>query len=676
MAKISTYLKNILSARYGKDVRQSIHDAIVEIDNVADSAQGSATQMAQIATEKAEQASKDAEMIAQSIGDAITSATNAKASEENAKTSETNAKASETNAKVSEQNAQRVFESLPEDYSELSKAFYNTAIKQTATGKTIHVTDSADSKVVAFGLYGKAEQKQYIGKNLLRFPYSYTSRTINGITFTVNDDGTVTANGTATAQADFILKSRTAGIYEFEPGEYILNGCPSGSGVNTYRLMCNKTVNGSGVGTGIDLGGGVKINVTEEETPYSVYISIAADATVNNVVFKPMISKEGGEYEPFVGGMASPNPKFPQNIEVAGASGSIKVVSHGKNWLNNLATSQTVSGVEFAVDNKDKTITLNGTATAGISLVLYNSPLVLPKGNYILSIGYGDKGLSSGYPLLTSTTTYKDGSEQSDHLTSAKGVMVIGDDVQSVRRFRLYMQSGMTFNNLKVYPMLRKAEDSDTYEPHTKTTATISTPDGLLGIPVGSGENHIDSDGQKWVSDVVYKYADGTGCIERNCYEFVLNGSESWFFAGSYTDIFTTTVINTIAPLTIKEMLCDSYVATLAANTNMLDKRIKQGSSGENSLIYIRDSSYSSVAELKSALAEKPIRCIVQRREPVYETLTAEEIAEIEKLNTFYPITNISNDADCDMTVTYLCDSKNYIDNRFAQIEAALYNNI
>lgn len=33
MANITTYLKNILSAVYGKDVRQSIHDGIEEINN-------------------------------------------------------------------------------------------------------------------------------------------------------------------------------------------------------------------------------------------------------------------------------------------------------------------------------------------------------------------------------------------------------------------------------------------------------------------------------------------------------------------------------------------------------------------------------------------------------------------------------------------------------------------
>lgn len=60
MSNISNYLKQILSARYGKDVRQSIHDAIQEIDNVADTAQNSASNMAKVATNKALEASTSA----------------------------------------------------------------------------------------------------------------------------------------------------------------------------------------------------------------------------------------------------------------------------------------------------------------------------------------------------------------------------------------------------------------------------------------------------------------------------------------------------------------------------------------------------------------------------------------------------------------------------------------
>lgn len=56
MSRVSECLKQILSARYGKDVRQSIHDGIKELDEVARTAQGSATLSAQTAIEKANEA--------------------------------------------------------------------------------------------------------------------------------------------------------------------------------------------------------------------------------------------------------------------------------------------------------------------------------------------------------------------------------------------------------------------------------------------------------------------------------------------------------------------------------------------------------------------------------------------------------------------------------------------
>ncbi len=43
------------------------------------------------------------------------------------------------------------------------------------------------------------------GKNLIPYPYSDTTKTINGITFTDNGDGTITVNGTATGLVDFVL---------------------------------------------------------------------------------------------------------------------------------------------------------------------------------------------------------------------------------------------------------------------------------------------------------------------------------------------------------------------------------------------------------------------------------------------------------------------------------------
>ena len=50
-----------------------------------------------------------------------------------------------------------------------------------------------------YRIYGNSVQ----GKNLLGYPYADTTKTVNGITFTDNRDGTVTINGTATARASF-----------------------------------------------------------------------------------------------------------------------------------------------------------------------------------------------------------------------------------------------------------------------------------------------------------------------------------------------------------------------------------------------------------------------------------------------------------------------------------------
>lgn len=36
-------------------------------------------------------------------------------------------------------------------------------------------------------------------QNLIKYPFASTTKIVNGVTFTDNDDGTITVNGTATA---------------------------------------------------------------------------------------------------------------------------------------------------------------------------------------------------------------------------------------------------------------------------------------------------------------------------------------------------------------------------------------------------------------------------------------------------------------------------------------------
>lgn len=684
MANIAGFLQNILSARFGKDVRQSIHDAIEAIDKVADSAQDSATVMAQTATEKAEIAinaatsSKESEENSKAYMEAAkTSENNSKTSETNAKTSETNAKASEINAKVSEENAQAVFESLPEDYSTLSNEFYEVAIKQNVSGEDIHVTDSANAKVREFALFGKATQENTSGKNLLE--NTAVTNTINGITFTVNEDGSVTANGTATDTADFYVNGdwhNENNILPISQGHVISSGTKTDL-IRQYIIRKQSVVSLNTIGNNIEflIDGGID----------AVMYRVTKETTLNNLTFYPMIrlaSITDDTYEPYTGGQPSPSPEFPQDIEVSGASGSVVVKSCGKNLLKNVMESQTIDGVTFTVNKDDKSVLVNGTPTSNISIgVNYDAKIRLPAGNYILFTGYGKKSNADGYPLFTSTTFYKDGTQLSDHITNSKGVITIDDSVDYISRFRLFIKSGVTVNNVTVYPMLIRAEDSDDYEPYKETTATIPVTD-FAGIPVDSGGNYTDSNGQQWIANEIVKYADGSGeRVQKVKKKQIISdlSFQTWATKnGTYNRYMSATSDmkkDNNAPI-LCNVLSQITMTSAYREESILGIFPDGTSSDVNTYIGFINTEWTTLDEFKAFLDANEVYVYYELAEPIHTPLTAEEIAEIEKLQTFYSVTNISNDADCGMSVTYLADSKLYIDNRLAQIEQALIANI
>ena len=84
MANIIQYLQDIMSARYGKDVRQSIHDAIEEINNVNEANIGTVQAIADTAQGYA--------------SDAQQSATSAQTAQTGAETAQTNAETAEDGA--------------------------------------------------------------------------------------------------------------------------------------------------------------------------------------------------------------------------------------------------------------------------------------------------------------------------------------------------------------------------------------------------------------------------------------------------------------------------------------------------------------------------------------------------------------------------------------------------
>ena len=141
-------------------------------------------------------------------------------------------------------------------------------------------------------------------KNWFKFPYVGTSATVNGIVYTVNNDGTVLANGTATEDANFAIARLTRGDFDnLVNKKYIMSGCPVGGNTTTYRLTWYQ--NKDGVQNWVhDVGESVEIDFTGANTYniISVDVIVKKGTTVNNLVFKPMLrlaSDPDDTYQPY-----------------------------------------------------------------------------------------------------------------------------------------------------------------------------------------------------------------------------------------------------------------------------------------------------------------------------------------------------------------------------------------
>lgn len=201
---------------------------------------------------------------------------------------------------------------------------------KTVSGSYISVKDSGDAPFMGLKLYGKTTQTTYSGKNLFPYPYNLSKESLHGVTFTDNRDGTITANGTSTEEVNYLLTPYTARL-SLEPGTYVLSGCPAGGGGASYSINISGSALESNVNSW-DEGNGLTFTVVDNSSTISVSIRLVHNKTYNNLTFKPMIRKASvtdGTWEPYTGGIASPNPNYPQPLESVGDSGSV-TISIGK----------------------------------------------------------------------------------------------------------------------------------------------------------------------------------------------------------------------------------------------------------------------------------------------------------------------------------------------------------
>lgn len=137
------------------------------------------------------------------------------------------------------------------------------------------------------------------GKNLLKI--TGTTRTINGVTFTVNADGTILVNGTASGGNAVCTLINDEQDQEFvDMGvDLVLSGCPSGGSTTSYRLQWYLYETGK---SAIDVGRG-SVAFKPVLTNGNLSIVVNNGTSCNNLIFKPMIrlaTETDATFEPFI----------------------------------------------------------------------------------------------------------------------------------------------------------------------------------------------------------------------------------------------------------------------------------------------------------------------------------------------------------------------------------------
>lgn len=138
----------------------------------------------------------------------------------------------------------------------------------------------------------------YQRKNLLK--NIAKSQTVSGVTFTINDDGSVTANGMATANAQLV-------IFDGKPypetldKKLHLSGCPDGGSASTYRMVMQNATSGFST-LCVDSGSGSDVIIASNITRIRCLFTVYSGQTVENITLYPMLRYAeitDDSYEPY-----------------------------------------------------------------------------------------------------------------------------------------------------------------------------------------------------------------------------------------------------------------------------------------------------------------------------------------------------------------------------------------
>lgn len=589
-------------------------------------------------------AAKDA--IAESIEIAANAAESAQNSAEQAKSyyDQIPAKVEESKQAIADYT-EAIKQTIPEGYTTLSELVDELdrtrapGIVCTTTGEQISIDNASDLKFRGLKVYGKGEQIKTTGAQLA--PITESEYTGNGMTANLQEDGSLIVNGKPSGA--FVTCVNIV-VPNLETGSYYISGGENGAGKAIAQIYLKKP-------TGDLYYSNTSFQIDGQETEILFQVLSNDTSQINNHRINAILNKGSSALpiEPYTGGQPAPSPEYPQEIHKPGESGSMNVNVYGGNLFNVDKSFPFVqSGLTF--DKKsDGSITVKGQSTVKCNAIF--TTVTMQPGTYYISGGESfDKGLARVYLKETKKLYYN------TSFTLEESTLV---------ELQIQIDSLEAIDSV-IYPMLNLGSTPLPYEPYKQLqTLTITTPNGLPGIPVESGGNYTDESRQQWISDVK-DY--GSGKYYQYVKEFVFDGSEDepWTQSGTTTDQVLVCAVSNMKNNGVINgaMLCNMFTDSTKteAGTCMVYN------DGNNIRFCVNRNLYTTIDDFKAFILQKNIKILVPIT-PIVTDIPAEEMAAYRELHSNYPNTNIFADQTVQpgIEMNYTADTKTYVDNKIAE---------
>ncbi len=514
-------------------------------------------------------------------------------------------------------------------------------------GSPVEVNDSAEMQLQGLRLYGKSLQETTTGKNLSSIKSCQLS--------------------TNMVSSDIVPWTKKDRIYfscdtENVDGSKIYVICRYYNeskirvGANGTILLADgtrKEISFRGVGASSH-GGDVDLTTIEY---VNIEIGLSSASTAASSIDNIMVCDEENQtYEPYTGGKPSPSPEYPQEIVSVGGNGSIDVEITGRNYVNK-------NKFEATYEHKD------GYYYGDIYLQYTNSKLY-----------YDISDFKNGHAYKFSATVktidkkvhglvfeYMDGTftrgDENILENTEKTISVVSDKTKIIKA--CYINYG---EGTKVYIK----DDISIIDVDEQSIATIHISNGLPGIPVTTGGNYTDENGQQYICDEI-DFARGKK-VQR-IWKGVFDGSsdEKWAYDNEQR---ARMILNNGNLGTYVQRDIASMCSNLLWNRNVyLDSNRENGYLINNDTLFVRVTeslALNTEPDFRTWLASNPVTFQYVLATPIKTDLTEAQIQAYKSLTTFKPTSIISNDAGAQMEVEYACDTKTYIDNKLQEIAQAL----